>query len=81
MKKVKYNPKLLTISGGERQGLPKLTQAKLDKAVRNAKGKHAVQEMIADTKGWQDYVLDDGTVLRVFKYTGTVVKKQIIVDF
>lgn len=82
MKKVKYDPNLTTIPGGERQhGLPKLTQKQLDKAIRKAKGRHAVEAMIADKPGWQDYVLDNGTVLRVFKYTGTVVKQQIIVDY
>jgi hypothetical protein len=83
MKKVKYDPKLMTLDGAGRlsKGLPKLTQKQLDAAIRKAKGKHAVQGMLADTPGWQDYFLDDGTVLRVFKYTGTVVKQQIIVDF
>lgn len=68
MKKVKYDPKLLTLPGGERQGLPKLTQKQLDAAIRKAKGKHAVVAMIADTKGWQDYVLDDGTVLQIHRH-------------
>jgi hypothetical protein len=83
MKKVKYDKNLPTLDGAGRMtgGLPKLTQKQLDKAIRKARGKHAVRDMIADTKGWQDYVLDDGTVLRVFKYTGTVVKQQIIVDY
>ena len=120
MKKIKYDKKLLTISGGERQvsdrarqitkdieadikALPsdpaslviteydvierhirrlleefrplhKLTQKQLDAAIRKARGKHAVEALIDDVQGWQTYRLDDGTLLRVYRYTGTVVK-------
>lgn len=83
MKKVKYDPTMATLDGAGRmsKGLLKLTQAQLDKAIRKVKGKHAIEAMISDTKGWQDYLLDDGRVLRVFKYTGTVVEQQIIVDY
>lgn len=82
MKKVKYDPTMATLDGAGRmsKGLLKLTQAQLDKAIRKAKGRHAVERMISDTPGWQDYLIDDRRVLRVYKYTGTVIEVPIIVD-
>ena len=63
-----------------KKSLPKLTQKQLDAAIRKAKGKHAVEQMISNTRGYQDYLLDDRRVLRVYKYTGTVIEMPIIVD-
>lgn len=82
MKRVRFDPALPTVDGAGRmsEGLPKLTQKQLDAAIRKAKGRHAVEQMISDTPGWQDYLLDDRRVLRVYKYTGTVIEVPIIVD-
>jgi hypothetical protein len=66
MKIIKYDPKPVPDS------LPKLTQDQLDEFIREAKGQHAVEKLIEDTPGWQTYLLDDGSNIQVFKYTGTV---------
>ena len=91
MKRVKYDPKLVTLPAGgrhvknqgctgvptaEQQGLRKLTQRQLDTAIRKAKGKHAVEELVEDTPGWQIFLLDDGSRLQVFKFTGTVFRLE-----
>lgn len=70
MKRVKYDPKLPTLPSGARQ-VP-LTQKQLDALIRKAKGDHAVEELLQDTAARQDYVLDNGSVLRINKFTGVV---------
>lgn len=70
MKKHHSDPKIPTVPSG----IPKLSQEQLDDMIRAAARPNAVEKMLTDALGWQDYLLSDGSRLRVFGYTGTVVK-------
>jgi hypothetical protein len=69
VKRVKYDPKLPTIPGGERQG-SSLSQKQLDTIIRKAAAPCAIQEMIGDDHATQPYLLSDGRMLRIWKATG-----------
>jgi hypothetical protein len=70
MRNVRYDPKIPTVPSG----LPKITQKEMDEAIRAAARPNAVEEMLADAPGHQDYLLSDGSRLRIYRYTGMVVK-------
>ena len=48
------------------------TQAQLDSILRAARGPHAIEEMIRETKTTQVYVLSNGKKLTIDKRTGVV---------
>ena len=48
------------------------TQAQLDTLLRAARGTHAIEEMIRETKTAQTYVLSNGKTLTIDKRTGVV---------
>ena len=53
----------------------KLTQEQLDRIIRRAAGKHAVEGLVLETPAFQRYELDNGALLTVRKRTGAVALK------
>lgn len=49
-----------------------LTQAQLDKIIRQTKGQHAVEALLSDESTEQVYRLDNGATLTISKEDGTV---------
>ncbi len=47
-----------------------LTQEQLDRLIRKAAGKNAVEEMVRETRTSQVYVLSDGSTLTISKRSG-----------
>jgi hypothetical protein len=68
MRRVKFDPKLPTVSGGQRQ--VKLTQAELDSKVRAAAVPAAVESLVRETATYWQYQLSDGRLLKIIKSTG-----------
>ena len=73
MKRVRFDPKLPTISGGARQMKgKKLSQETLDGLIRAAAKPHAIEAMLMESDEHQTYQLSNGTLLRIWKRTGEV---------
>lgn len=51
---------------------PQLSQEQLDRIVRCAAGKHAIESLVLETPAFQRYELDNGALLTVRKRTGAV---------
>jgi hypothetical protein len=49
---------------------PHLAQEQLDRIIRRAAGKHAVEALVAKTPACQRYELDNGAVLTIRTRTG-----------
>jgi hypothetical protein len=53
----------------------KLTQEQLDRIIRRAAGKHAIEALVSATPAKQTYRLDDGSLLTVRTTTGKTNRK------
>lgn len=73
MKRVKYDPNLPTILGGERMVKgTKLSQEALGGLIRTAAKPYAIEAMVMESDEHQTYQLSNGTLLRIWKRTGEV---------